>query len=96
MPSGGRLGEISLRLRRRFGLVALLPFLVGHAVDDLARRILAKGNAVSAAASWYQLDRQLRQNPARFMRSMFCTSVRSRKCATSRRNAAASSCVAVA
>src|ERR1035437_4352058 len=38
---------------------------------------------------------QLRQKPARFIRSIFCTSVRSRRCATSRRNAAASSSVRV-
>src|SRR5205823_1093852 len=48
-----------------------------------------------SAASRYQRDRQLRQNPARFIRSMFCTSVRSRRCATSVRNAAASSSVRV-
>ena len=45
------------------------------------------------AASWYQLARQLRQKPARFIRSMFCTSLRSRRCSTSRRKAAASSSV---
>src|ERR671910_3134511 len=48
------------------------------------------------AASRYQLDRQLRQKPARFIRSMFCTSVRSRRCCTRVRNAAASSSVRVA
>src|SRR5688572_18725926 len=42
------------------------------------------------AASRYQLERQLRQKPARFIRSMFCTSVRSRRCSTRRRKAAAS------
>src|SRR3569832_466976 len=44
----------------------------------------------ASAASRYQLDRQLRQKPARFIRSMFWTSPRSRKCCTSRRKAAAS------
>src|SRR6185436_4917835 len=45
------------------------------------------------AASFIQLPRQLRQKPARFIRSMFCTSVRERRCSTSRRNTAASSSV---
>ena len=49
----------------------------------------------SSAASRYQRDRQLRQKPARFIRSIFCTSVRSRRCATSRRKVAASSSVRV-
>ena len=49
----------------------------------------------SSAASRYQRLRQFRQNPARFIMSMFCTSVRSRRCSTRRRNAAASSSVRV-
>ena len=49
----------------------------------------------ASAASRYQRLRQLRQKPARFIRSMFCTSVRSRRCSTRRRNAAASSSVRV-
>ena len=49
----------------------------------------------ASAASFIQLDRQLRQKPARFIRSMFCTSVRARRCSTRRRNAAASSSVRV-
>src|SRR5579875_370929 len=49
----------------------------------------------SSALSRYQRDRQLRQKPARFIRSRFCTSVRSRKCATSLRKAPASSSVRV-
>src|ERR1700744_3698501 len=49
----------------------------------------------SPAASRYQRLRQLRQKPARFIMSMFCTSVRSRRCSTRRRNAAASSSVRV-
>src|SRR5437667_8387691 len=49
--------------------------------------------SLALAASWYQLARQLRQKPAMFMRSMFCTSPRSRRCPTSRRKAAASSSV---
>src|SRR6185437_14345798 len=48
----------------------------------------------SAAASRYQSARQLRQKPARIIRSMFCTSLRSwLRCFSSRRNAAASSSV---
>src|SRR5262249_39408360 len=49
----------------------------------------------SSAAARYHFDRQLRQNPARFIRSIFCTSTRSRKCCTSLRKAAASSSVRV-
>src|SRR5262249_16385235 len=49
----------------------------------------------SSAAARYHLDRQLRQNPARFIRSTFCTSVRSRRCCTRRRKAAASSSMRV-
>src|SRR5579859_6017051 len=45
----------------------------------------------SAAASRYQSPRQLRQKPAMAIMSMFCTSVRWRRCATRRRNTAASS-----
>src|SRR5215208_2637966 len=50
----------------------------------------------SSAASRYQRERQLRQKPASSIRSMFCTSVRSRRCFTSRRKAAASSSVRAA
>ena len=50
----------------------------------------------ASAASFSQFDRQFRQKPARFIRSIFCTSVRSRRCLTSVRNAAASSSVRVA
>ena len=64
-------------LGARLLLVLGLPLLVGHAVDDLAGAVLGeRRRPCSAAASWYQLERQLRQKPARFMRSMFCTSVR--------------------
>src|SRR5712672_994955 len=59
----------------------------------------ALGSAISMprapASSRYQRDRQLRQKPAKFIRSMFCTSVRSCRCATRRRKAAASSSVRV-
>ena len=41
------------------------------------------------------MDRQFRQNPARFIWSMFCTSERDWRCATSCRNAYASSSVCV-
>src|SRR5690606_9266326 len=51
---------------------------------------LSISTPAALAASRYQLDRQLRQKPPRFIMSMFCTSVRSRRCCTSRRNAAAS------
>ncbi len=51
---------------------------------------------VSAAASRYQLARQLRQKPARFIRSMFWTSLRVLRCSTRRRNTAASNSVRVA
>src|SRR5690606_37479940 len=47
----------------------------------------------SFAASTYHLLRQLRQKPARIIRSMFCTSLRSSKCRSSLRNTAASSSV---
>src|ERR1700760_4552014 len=50
---------------------------------------------LSAASSRYHRLRQLRQNPARFIRSIFWTSVRSRRWPTSRRKAAASSSVLV-
>src|SRR5437868_14050063 len=53
------------------------------------------GTPAASAASFIQLDRQLRQNPARFIRSIFWTSVRERRCSTRRRNAAASSSVLV-
>src|SRR6185295_8107447 len=49
----------------------------------------------SSAASFIQFDRQLRQKPARFIMSMFCTSVRLRRCSTRRRYTAASSSVRV-
>src|SRR3712207_2071683 len=49
----------------------------------------------SSAPSRYQRLRQFRQNPARFIMSMFCTSVRARRCSTSLRKAAASSSVRV-
>src|SRR5690606_20512377 len=51
---------------------------------------LSRSAPAALAASRYQFDRQLRQKPARFIMSMFCTSVRSRRCCTSRRKAAAS------
>src|SRR4051812_15229078 len=50
---------------------------------------------LASAASLSQFDRQLRQKPARFIRSMFCTSLRERRCSTRRRNTAASSSVLV-
>src|SRR5947199_10637397 len=49
----------------------------------------------ASASSLSQLDRQLRQKPARFIRSMFWTSVRERRCSTRRRKTAASSSVLV-
>src|SRR6202047_784303 len=49
----------------------------------------------ASAASLSQLDRQLRQKAARFIRSMFWTSVRERRCSTRRRKTAASSSVLV-
>src|SRR5262249_16203864 len=54
---------------------------------------LVSATPLASAASFIQLPRQLRQKPARFIRSMFCTSVRARRCSTSRRNTAASSSV---
>src|SRR5262245_59521311 len=56
---------------------------------------LVKETPLASAASLSQFERQLRQNPARFIRSMFCASVRSLRCSTRRRNAAASSSVFV-
>src|SRR5437660_1947979 len=54
---------------------------------------LESATPLESAASFIQLDRQLRQKPARFIRSMFCTSVRARRCSTRRRNTAASGSV---
>src|SRR6195952_5492072 len=50
---------------------------------------------LASASSLSQFDRQLRQKPARFIRSMFWTSVRERRCSTRRRNTAASNSVLV-
>src|SRR5438270_794688 len=50
---------------------------------------------VALASARYHFDRQLRQKPARFIKSMFWTSVRSRRCSTRRRKVAASSSVRV-
>src|SRR3954471_15663548 len=50
---------------------------------------------LASASSFIQFDRQLRQKPARFIRSMFWTSVRARRCSTRRRKTAASSSVLV-
>src|SRR3954453_22906049 len=50
---------------------------------------------LASASSLSQLDRQLRQKPARFIKSMFWTSLRERRCSTRRRKAAASSSVLV-
>src|SRR5258705_12330630 len=51
------------------------------------------GMSRSAAASWYQFDKQFLQKPARFIRSTFWTSVRARRCSSSLRKAAASKSV---
>ena len=67
-----------------------MPYTISRACGSLS------ATPRSSAAARYHFDKQLRQNPARFIRSMFCTSVRSRRCATSLRNAAASSSVRVA
>src|ERR1700720_3217118 len=56
---------------------------------------LESGTRRASAASFIQFDRQLRQNPARFIRSRFCTSACARRCSTRRRKAAASSSVRV-
>src|ERR1700730_14998393 len=56
---------------------------------------LDSGTRRASAASFIQFDRQLRQNPARFIRSRFCTSACARRCSTRRRKAAASSSVRV-
>ena len=56
-----------------FLLVPGLPLGVRHRVDDLACILVAHLHPRSSAAARYHFDRQLRQNPARFMRSMFCT-----------------------
>src|SRR5258707_13964068 len=50
---------------------------------------------LASASSLRQLDRQLRQKPARFIRSIFWTSVRERRCSTRRRKVAASRSVLV-
>ena len=90
------LRERRLLLRARFLLVLRLPLLVRHAVDDLARIRVGQADALrlrpprdtSGSGS-------SGRSPARFIMSMFCTSVRSRRCSTRRRNAAASSSVRV-
>src|SRR3974377_739283 len=66
-------------------------------MPEIASRLSSLDMAapLASAASFIQLERQLRQKPARFIKSMFCTSVRKRKCPTRRRNAAASSSVLV-
>ena len=98
VPSMGRAALVEGGEFRRLGLVlvARLPFLVGHAVDLRPAVLLGKGTPRSSAASLSQFERQLRQKPARFIKSMFWTSVRSRRCSTSRRKAAASSSVLIA
>ena len=79
-PSCGLAGESLPGRRRRLGLVTRHPLVVGHPVDDLPRLLLAdRRRPRAAAASWYQRLRQFRQKPARFIRSMFCTSVRARR-----------------
>ena len=87
--------ELRLLGRRGLGLVLRLPRPVGHAVDDLARLVVGQSRPRSPAAARYHFERQLRQKPARFIRSMFCTSGCARRCSTSVRNAAASSSVRV-
>src|SRR5690242_15860816 len=49
----------------------------------------------ASAPARYHFDRQLRQNPAWLLRSRFSPSLRSPRCATSRRKVAASSAVRV-
>src|ERR1700687_1812210 len=50
---------------------------------------------LASASSLSQLDRQLRQKPATFIRSMFWTSSRERRCPTRRRKWGGSSSVLV-
>src|SRR2546428_5455219 len=56
---------------------------------------LLTATPLASASSFIQLDRQLRQKPARFIKSMFWTSVRARRWLTRRRKTAASSSVLV-
>src|SRR6516165_12571756 len=87
--------ESSLLLGGSFLLVFLAPFVIGHAVDDLPRSGSESARPRSSASARYHFDRQFRQKPARFIRSMFWTSVRSRRCSTRRRKVAASSSMRV-
>ena len=94
MPAMGLLHRLEL-LGPGGALKLRLPGLIGHAVDGLAALVLADATPLASASSFIQLDRQLRQKPARFIRSMFWTSVRLRRCSTRRRKTAASSSVLV-
>ena len=94
---GARLGERRLLLRHS-PPSGISPAIPCTACRRRSPRASGSASAMpcASAASRYQRLRQLRQKPARFIRSMFCTSVRSRRCSTRRRNAAASSSVRVA
>ena len=88
--------ERGLLLAARFLLVFRLPLRRTACRRPLrGSRPCRAPTPVLSASSFIQLDRQLRQKPARFIRSMFCTSVRVRRCSTRRRKTAASSSVRV-
>ena len=81
------------------------PAEISHRVQSIGQRIsgdfpesqivliaILKGAAIFAsAASFSQLERQFRQNPARFISSMFCTSARARSTPAPTRGGAAAS-----
>src|SRR5690349_8629091 len=64
-----------------------------YTASRLSSLVMARPRA--SASSFSQLERQLRQKPARFIKSIFWTSVRARKCSSRRLKAAASSSVVV-
>ncbi len=76
-------------------IVALEITIPGGNMGDVAGDLSSHCGSLrvrprSSASARYHLDRQLRQNSARFIRSMFCTSVCSRRWRRRRRNTAAS------
>ena len=83
-PESGRPARGPAESGREPGAMPPMPQgeLTSADVDD--RR------AADAAASAYHFDKQLRQKPARFIRSIFWTSFRLSRCANKRRNTAAS------
>jgi len=87
--------ERSELLRGGIGLIAGLPFGVGHAVNDLARGASCRASGHAPRPRPGTSSRDNCAEAARFIRSMFCTSVRPAGARPAARNAAASSSVRV-